>query len=166
MDTTPTADYLRSILSYCPDSGEIRWSKRRFGVKVGSVAGTDHKGYLRIRISGKMYLAHRVAWVMHYGSWPEIDLDHIDRDKRNNRINNLRMVDRSQSCVNRDYPPGASGVRGVSKHKCGWQVSISMYGKNQYIGLFQTIEEAEAARKGAEAILHKGFTPDTKGDQK
>lgn len=166
MNNPPTAQELKSLLSYCYETGELKWSKRRCGVKAGSVAGTNHKGYLRIKIDGSLYLAHRVVWAMHYGSWPEIDLDHVDRDRRNNRIDNLRMVDRSQSCVNREYPHGESGIRGVSKHKCGWQAAITMYGKTQYIGLFKTVEEAEAARKGAEAILHKGFTPKNEGNQK
>lgn len=159
MADLPNVDVVRSLLSYDLSTGDLRWLSSRCGVRAGKIAGTDHKGYLRIRILGKLVLAHRVAWAIHYGEWPNSDLDHIDRNKRNNKISNLRLVDRSQSCVNRAYPVGVSGIRGVSAHKQGWQAAISMYGKTHYIGIFKTKEEAEAARKGAETALHKDFTP-------
>lgn len=157
--STPGVDRLKELLHYCPDTGSITWAKRRFGVKVGSEAGTEHKGYRRIKIDGKLLLAHRVAFAIFTGEWPEEEIDHINRVRSDNRISNLRPASRSNNMVNRAYPVGESGITGVTKHKNGWQANISIKGRCVYLGLFKTIEEAAIARSSAELIAYGEFLP-------
>ncbi len=156
---TPSIEYIKKYLSYDPLTGSIKWCKTRCGTKLGSEAGTDHKGYRRIKINGKLLLAHRVAWAIYYGEWPEIEIDHINMDKGDNRIENLRDVSRSQNMTNRNYPAGISKISGVNKHKDGWQSVISLNGKRLFLGLFQTIEEAKEARRRAEIEIHREYSP-------
>lgn len=156
---TPSVDRLKELLHYCPDTGSITWAKRRFGVKVGSEAGTEHKGYRRIKIDGKLLLSHRVAFAIFHSKWPEEEIDHINRIRSDNRISNLRPASRSNNMVNRLYPVGESGVTGVAKHKCGWQASIRIKRKSVHLGLFKTIEEAAIARYAAELIAYGEFSP-------
>ena len=83
---------MKDLLNYDPDTGDFTWKVSTSNrVRVGQVAGTlRHDGYIRIKVNGKLYLAHRLAWFFVYGVWPVEFLDHIDQDKSNNRINNLR----------------------------------------------------------------------------
>lgn len=158
-DVSIPIDLVRSLFLYDPETGSIKWNAVRCGTKFGSEAGTYHKGYRRVKISGQLVLAHRLAWAIHYGKWPDGEIDHINMDRSDNRIANLRDVARSENMVNRHYPVGESKKRGVSRHKYGWQVCISINGERKYIGLFKTIEEAHAERLKAESIIHGEFSP-------
>ena len=155
----PSVERVRELFSYEPETGLITWAKRRFGVKFGSEAGTEHKGYKRVKVDSKLILAHRIAWAMHYGAWPEGDLDHINRNRSDNRITNLREASRSGNMINRAYPKGGSGVTGVSRHKRGWQASIRVNGRSVYLGIFKTIEDAASARAAAERKEYGQFVP-------
>jgi hypothetical protein len=157
---TPCINSIRAILCYCPDTGRITWVARRFGVTVGSEAGTEHKGYKRVKVFGKLILAHRLAWALHHGEWPEEEIDHINRNRSDNRIANLRKATRSGNMINRKYPTGASGITGVSKHRCGWQATIRIKKKSVHLGLFKTVEEASAARSAAEKAIYGSFSPE------
>jgi hypothetical protein len=97
-----TAEQSREQLDYNPETGEFRWKVPRNGVIVGAKAGTDcHDGYISIRIFGKRYMAHRLAWLHHYGEWPIGGLDHINGQRWDNRIVNLRLATPKQSAANR-----------------------------------------------------------------
>jgi hypothetical protein len=153
---------IREAISYCPETGVFTWTARRFGVTSGTEAGTDHKGYKRIRLFGKLFLAHRLAWAIHYGEWPKNEIDHINMNKSDNRIDNLRHVTHSGQMINRKYPKGASGVTGVSKNRYGWQAAIRVNCKTVFLGLFKTIEEAAAVRLAAQNEIYGSLSP--KGD--
>ena len=146
-----TAEYLRSILSYDPETGVFTWkvsTSRR--VKAGS---PDGGGYLRISVQSRRYLAHRLAWFYVYGTWPEDQLDHINRNRSDNRIANLRDVSHKQNHQNAGKrSDNTSGHPGVSWHKrdSKWQAQIKHSYKRIHLGYFKTMEEAIAARKAGE----------------
>lgn len=152
-----TAEYLRSVLHYDPVSGiftrKVRTSTR---VKVGAVAGCSNgDGYLRIGLHNRLFLAHRLVWLYVYGEWPSLDIDHINRNKADNRISNLREVTHKQNLQNTGkYSHNTSGHSGVSWYKrdSKWQVKIKHNQKDIYLGYFTDIEEAIAARKAAEKL--------------
>ena len=109
-EAMPSIERVRELFSYDPETGIITWAKRRFGVKLGSEAGTEHKGYKRVKVDSKLIMAHRLAWAIHYGEWPPEELDHVNRIRSDNRISNLREASHSDNMVNRAYPKGRSGV--------------------------------------------------------
>ena len=102
-------------------------------------------------------MAHRLAWLYHYGQWPNGDLDHINEVKDDNRISNLREATRAQNMQNvRRHKHNTSGYKGVSwmpdRHK--WRAYIFVNYKQQHIGLYNSPEEARDARRSAETRLH------------
>ena len=159
--TTPTneltAEYLRSVLHYVQETGIFTWKVSTSNrVKVGGIAGSlDGGGYLQIRLQRRPHLAHRLAWLYVYGSWPKDQIDHINRDRADNRIENLReatnkqnMQNRSKSSHNTSGHPGVSWYKRISK----WVAKIMHNQKQIHLGCFNTIEEAIAARKAAEKL--------------
>ena len=89
---------LRALLTYDKDTGVFRRNTSSGGQEIGSIAGTISKyGYIRIRIKNKAYFAHRLAWLYEYGVWPENEIDHINGEKSDNRLINLRKVRISRS---------------------------------------------------------------------
>jgi hypothetical protein len=164
-----TPDELRVLLSYNPEDGKLYWKERpasmfrddgaasaqtrcaiwnaRF---AGMPAFTADKGDGRRagNIFGRTYLAHRVAWAVFYGAWPLGEIDHINGNTADNRIDNLRDVSRTVN--SRNMPRRAdnkSGATGVCRHQSKWMVRLG----NKYVGVYGTFEEALAARKTAEA---------------
>ena len=152
-----TAEYLRSILNYDPETGiftrKVRTSN---SVKVGDVAGCSNGcGYLQIRLHNRLHLAHRLAWLYVYGEWPKGQIDHINRNRSDNRISNLREVSHKQNGQNAGkYSHNTSGHTGVSwyKHTSRWQAQIMHNYKLIHLGRFTDIGEAIAARKAAEKL--------------
>ena len=145
---TLTAEYARSVVRYCPDSGlfyRVRSSSRS---PAGSVTGTTYgNGYIRISIDCTEYLAHRLAWFITYGVWPEY-VDHINGDKTDNRLCNLREATNTQNCGNmRLRRDNVSGFKGVSYRKRGgrYMARIVIDRKTIYLGTFLTAQEAHAA---------------------
>lgn len=102
-----TRNRLWAVLNYNPISGLFYWKcKDKLGshVIIGNVAGgLDEKGYIRIRIDGKKYRAHRLAWLYTFGVWPTLQIDHINRVRDDNRICNLREADFHLQALNRVY---------------------------------------------------------------
>ena len=126
------------------------WNTRVFGKKAGNICNKN--GYLRISIFGKTYLAHRVAYAMSYGQWPTNHIDHINRDRSDNRLENIRDVLPSVNHKNRSKSRlNTSGVTGVFWHKGNkkWQASIRVNGKLKHLGVFGTLLDAAAARVSA-----------------
>ena len=100
----------------------------------------------------KRFYAHRVAWLLHYGEWPDDEIDHINGVKDDNRISNLRNVDRKTNVENR------RAVRGYHKSVGGYTSYLKHHGRQLYLGYFKTAEEARAAYLKAKRKLHKGCT--------
>lgn len=118
------------------------------------------QGYIHIGFDGKYYRAHRIAWFLHYGEQPPIILDHIDGNKTNNKISNLREATPNENQYNQKLARhNTSGVKGVSWNKGTnkWQAHIQINGKKKNLGYYTCIEEAEQAVKEAREQLHKEF---------
>ena len=150
-----TAEYLRSVLHYSPETGIFTWkvsTSRR--VKTGDIAGSpEGHGYLQIRLQRRPHKAHRLAWLHVYGEWPKDQLDHINRNRSDNRISNLREVSNKQNGQNASKPSNnTSGHPGVCWHKrdSKWVAKITHSYKRIHLGYFKTMEEAIAARKAGE----------------
>ncbi|MCV8287799.1 HNH endonuclease [Escherichia coli] len=163
-------EYLKEALEYAPDTGVIRWKQRpkiHFKTEnswratnanfAGKVAGArDSDGYLRIGICGRLYRSHRVAWALHYGYWPDNEIDHISGDRSDNRIDNLRSVTSAANSKNlRLYSTNKTGIPGVGWYKARgkWRAKINVSGKVKHIGYFDDFREAMKARKAAEMQL-------------
>ena len=106
------------IIDYNPDTGKMCWrvsvgSRAKVGAEIGR---TTHDGYRKVKIKGRMYLVHRLAWKLAYGVWPSNDIDHIDGNRLNNRLSNLRDVTRSINVRNsRRRVDNSSGIVGVNQ---------------------------------------------------
>lgn len=151
-----TTERLRELLDYCPVTGLFRWKvNRRGGCRAGEVAGILHaKGYRFIKVDGNRYSAHRLAWFYTTGHWPIACVDHINRQRDDNRISNLREASWSENRMN-------TSAEGVSFYgRLGkWRAYIGVGGQQTYLGIFDTRETAMAARKKAELTFHGAFAP-------
>lgn len=140
---------LRDFLAYDPMTGVFTWRVRRANKKAGDVAGCQNRiGYWVIRVDDKLYTAHRLAWLYMTGGWPGREVDHIDRDRSNNRWKNLRAASRQQNAANRPRQANnSSGFKGVCFQRGAnkYRARIQAYGKKQSLGLFDTAEDAHAA---------------------
>ena len=149
-----TQERLKSLLTYDPDTGQFHWRVSRGRVRGGDKAGTsDGLGYVQLRVDGYNYKAHRLVWLYVYGDWPPAEIDHINRIRSDNRLANLRAVTRAQNHQNRNLPVhNTSGHVGVSFHKRSgrWRADIKVEGTQRTIGLYDTKQDAIAARKTAE----------------
>ena len=146
---------LKILFSY--DGKQLRWRVRppHSRVKVGSVAGSYDRSYQRIRINGKNYFAHRLVWLYFYGQWPKTQLDHINGDTMDNRIDNLREVTTQQNQRNCGMSSGnTSGVRGVRrKQSQNWLADITINRKTKNLGTYKSFNEAVKARYNEEVRL-------------
>jgi hypothetical protein len=141
-------EVLHDKLSYDPKSGHLTWNYTTQWTKKGTIAGTNCLGYIKISVNKVIIPAHRIAWAMHYGTWPFGEIDHINGNRVDNRIENLREVTHQQNCMNRAKAQNnKSGYKGVSWHKVAkkWQAHLSIGGKSVYLGLFETAEKAHDA---------------------
>lgn len=122
---------------------------------------TDHRGYHRFSANKYgMVLAHRAAWAIHYGSLPEQHIDHIDGNKLNNRIDNLRICTHNQNQYNQGIrATNKSGYKGVSYMKSAkrWQAQICCNKKVTHLGLFIHKEDAAHAYDKAAILIHGDF---------
>lgn len=150
-------DRLKTLLSYCPDTGDFRWLRNRpNGMKVGDIAGCQNKdGYIVITILGRQYPAHRLAWFYMKGEWCLVD--HRDSEGSNNRWNNLREATQQQNCQNR---------RGSGKYLKGtyfnardriWTARIMKDGCHRHLGTFHSEVDAHAAYVRAASDLFGEF---------
>lgn len=133
-----TAETLKKFLAYNPDTGVFVWiAGRRAGYKAG---GFWNNGYVRIKVEGETYCAHALAWLFVTGEYPDLHIDHIDRDKGNNRFSNLRLATVSQNHGNKlRQRNNRSGLKGVHQAKDGAWVATC---KGRYLGRFGTPESA------------------------
>lgn len=151
---------LLELLHYDEESGEFTWLVNRGAAKQGNKAGTVHRlGYVRIEIAGRFYLAHRLAWFFIYGEWPEMELDHANGIKIDNRLSNLRLASRSQNNANKSVATFCkSGLKGVRKMKWGsWVAQMSFNGKSIHLGSFNCPAAASFAYQIAADKNHGEF---------
>lgn len=128
-----------------------RWNKAFAGREAFTSTGTH--GYRNGSIFATWHLAHRIIWAMTNGRWPEEDIDHIDGNRTNNAISNLRSVSRHENTKNLSRRlSNTSGVPGVTWNKRAkkWRASIKVAGKFIYLGYFDDLETAAEIRKAAE----------------
>lgn len=129
-------EYLKEHFKYKPETGEIIRSDRK-----NSTGSTDKYGYLIIKIKGKQYKAHRIAWFLYYGEWPKQLIDHLDGNKINNKISNLRDVHNNVNVKNRHDTSGVyiDNTKGLKKRYA------TRHNKKMY--RFLTLEEALAFKQ-------------------
>lgn len=139
---------LKSYLHYNPETGIFTWAKRTSkSVCIGEIAGnTSFYGYIEIRLLGKLYKAHRLAWLYVYGKLPSGDIDHINRIRNDNRIENIRDIPHSLNIINQKLKTNnTSGIRGVSwdKSRNKWEVKLYINGKSKSLGRFDSLIDAK-----------------------
>ncbi|EMM2094604.1 MULTISPECIES: HNH endonuclease [Enterobacteriaceae] len=156
-----TNKYLKEILEYSPESGVFIWKVCRGTTKAGDIAGSIKvRGYLDIKINKKLYKAHRLAWFYMYGVWPANLIDHINGNRSDNRLCNLREATHKENCRNqRMYKNNKSGVKGVNWNKTGrkWLAACAVDGKRYHLGMFEDISEAEKTIKDFREKYHGEF---------
>lgn len=158
---------LRALLSYNPDTGELIWRERGPELfKKASLAAswnrrhagskafqTLYYGYMHGHIFKKHYFAHRVAWAIYHGEWPSAQIDHVNGNRSDNRIINLRDVSHSENQRNvKLRHDNKSGVPGVDwrKSQSLWRVRVNINGKRFMVGYFKDLNSAIAARQKAQ----------------
>lgn len=166
-----TQDYVRSILNYCPKTGNFHWryrpdrnqawNTRCAGKPTGTIgwAGKNKKKYILLRIDDVLHKAHRVAWLYIYGEMP-LFIDHRDGDGINNAIDNLRNATRSQNQCNRGVQSNnTSGFKGVSYNKrlSKWHAYIKLENKRRHIGFYESVAAAKEAYSSAALKYHGEF---------
>lgn len=151
---------LRELLSYDASTGIFKNRITRNGRAIaGQVVGSRHSdGYLTVMLEGKNHLAHRLAWLHTHGEFPIGQIDHINRNKSDNRIANLRDVSRSKNQQNKTEASSnnKTGFLGVVSHKGKFRAVIKAGGKRTYGGSFDTAELASEAYQRIKQIVHPG----------
>lgn len=161
LDETPvTKELLHKYFVYDTLTGNLIYKLRATKLsKIGEPAGTvsgklPDAGYIIIDLFGKRYQAHRLVWMFHHGSFPDKQIDHINHNRTDNRLENLRLATNHTNMKNKSlYVTNTSGYSGVSKHGDNWKSRIGVEGTKVLLGVFKTFEEAVAARKAAEKLL-------------
>lgn len=156
-----TKEEAEKLLSYCAETGEFRWIVDRGNrTRAGSIAGNvGSHGYRVIEIHSTPYKAHRLAWLFETGQWPEVQIDHINGVRDDNRIANLRDVDRRTNLENQRKGQAGSAVPllGVVRRGNSFRAVISSRGKMSWLGTFKTPEAAHEAYLKAKAEIHAGY---------
>jgi hypothetical protein len=159
-DTVPTAEYLRQRLALCSETGMLTWreaenmsatwNSRRAGTPA--FCSLHKQGYANGKLDGRVYFAHRVVWVLSTGAWPAGEIDHVNHDKRDNRMSNLRLVTKQTNARNLPMlKNNTTGVTGVYRRaRGGWHAAIRVAGRLRHLGCFRTKAEAVSARQTAE----------------
>lgn len=152
-----TADQLREVLIYDAETGVFTWRNASRRCVVGAVAGSMHgAGYRQIRLLGRLHLSHRLAWLYVYGEWPVNQIDHINGERTDNRIANLRQATNAENCQNVRAHSDGCGLIGVtwSKSKRKWVSGIGINGTRKYLGYFDTAQAAHERYLEAKSIVH------------
>lgn len=154
----------RMVIDETSPSG-VRWSQNAHLRVRGRPAGTlDSHGYWQFSVCvngvGKILRAHRVIWLLAHGSWPKEDIDHINGDRADNRLVNLREASRSENNCNRAMRANnSSSVKGVCFHKGAgkWMAYIQSERNRIHLGLFANLADAECAVRVARERIHGKF---------
>jgi hypothetical protein len=136
---------LKQHLMYDEQTGHFTWLKCNTNcIKPGTTAGSvEPIGYRKINVFGKKYRAHRLAWFYVYGHFPDMDIDHINGNKGDNRISNLRLATASQNLAN--ARPKRDGLKGAFRHRKKWVAKICVRGERHHLGQYETEREAHEA---------------------
>ncbi len=161
---------LRERLAYDPETGALTWkvaagdahqTKVRNANFSGKPAGSlSNRGYIRVWLNGRLTPGHRIAFALHFGRWPSAQIDHKNGDRADNRIANLREATAAENARNaRTRHDNKSGIKGVCWHKDTgkWHASISVNGRQRYLGVFETKQAAADVRQRAAGELHGEF---------
>jgi hypothetical protein len=161
-NTDLTAEDVKKILNYYPNTGELVWQERIARcVQIGDIAGcVDNQGYVTVGIRKRIYKAHRLAWLITHGIWPIGLIDHIDGNKSNNRLSNLRLVNETGNAENvrRPNKRNKSGFMGVIWFQNKWRASITIKHKTKWLGDYATPEEAHQVYLDAKRSYHNACT--------
>ena len=155
-----TQSELKELLFYNQETGVFTWRVTRHSVKAGDIAGSNkNNGYRQISVNKNRHYAHRLAWFYVNGVWPADQIDHINRVKDDNKIDNLRMADSYLNNQNRGISKNnTSGVKGVcwiaSLNK--WHSRIKYNGTRMHIGYYNNFPDAKLAREIAELFCTTG----------
>lgn len=151
---------LKEAFWYEADTGLLYSRYSRTGAHVHGPAGCkEPDGYVRVMFEYQRFLAHNLAWFLHYGVWPKQHIDHINGIRDDNRIINLRDVSHRENCANMAVHRNGKR-RGTSLQINGrWQARITVDNRAKSLGQFDTEEEAEQAYLAAVAALARGDTP-------
>lgn len=172
--TDLSIDFIKELIDYDPQTGEAKWKARPLHHFIDSkrpakvvmriwnsknagktVRCPDSNGYFRLAIGGRKYSLHRIIWAFHYGKHPRHSIDHINGNRQDNRICNLRDVLQVDNLKNASkHKDNSSGVNGVSfcKRRQKFTSYIGVNGKTKVLGYSETLEEAARKRKEAEVI--------------
>jgi hypothetical protein len=154
-----TKEYLHTLFNY--DNGKLLWKVARSNfILLGDEAGTRHPhGYRQIHIDGKRYLRHRLVYMMFNGFMPS-QVDHIDGNKTNDCIENLRPTDWQTNACNSSTPKNnKSGFKNVDLHKAmqKWRVKLNVRGKSKTVGFYEDLELADLVACMAREKYHGAF---------
>jgi hypothetical protein len=154
---------LLEALHFDPQTGVFVWRvSTGQRVKAGEEAGCIDNGYRVIKLDGRMYRAHRLAWFYCHGEWPAQQIDHRNGRRDDNRLSNLRVVDNSTNMENQREAraDSCSGLMGVRLHHRGhcWEARIKVKGRSRRLGSFASAELAHAAYLAAKRVAHAGCT--------
>ncbi len=172
-----TPEFMREALIYDPETGTLIWRVRPLhhfldrrcqrmantkfaGKSAGTPRGKGENSYLIFKINQQMVYTHRAAWAIHHGVWPTENIDHINGQKHDNRIANLRDVSKLVNSQNsKMFSTNKSGVTGVCwcKRDLRWKAYIKRKNVAVHLGNFVHMDDAIEARKAAQAAL--GFHP-------
>lgn len=143
--------YVHDCLLYDPETGVFTWRMTSTRTKIGAVAGTNlgGNGYVRITLAKTPYKAHRLAWFYIHGEWPQGDIDHINRNRADNRLVNLREINSRQNMQNSSKRKNSfcdyKGVTPLTRDKTRFVAQIRYEGKQHKIGIFSSQEDAHRA---------------------
>lgn len=158
----PSISELRKIFSYDQRTGLITWIKGSLRWPSGRVAGSFDKGtgYIIVTLRSTAMRGHRLAWALHYGEWPEDEIDHINGIRNDNRVENMRNATRETNNQNirTATKANASGILGVRFKGGSWMSSIRVKGRAIHLGSFGSAEAAHQAYVDAKRVNHPGCT--------
>jgi HNH endonuclease len=153
-----TQERLKELLEYSPGTGVFRWRlPGPSGEPAGRRAGTNHGGYRSIRIDGVRHYEHRLAWLYVYGEHPAGDIDHVNANRADNRISNLRDCSHAENLWNA-VRRKASRFTGAFRSGDKWFAKITVNGRHYFLGTYDTREEAAAAYRCADRLLRGELT--------
>lgn len=164
-----TQDRLKELFDYNSETGNLIWKiqpRGRWKLKGKAAGTTSSNGYMQITADCHIYMAHRLVWLWHYGTFLKNDIDHINGNRNDNRVENLREATRSENNQNRKKVTKQNkiGFVGVSTHKNGGEkkyfARIQLNGKQYSCGYYATPEEAHAAYIAKKKELHPFYKID------
>jgi hypothetical protein len=154
---TFTQERLQKLFDY--KDGNLYWKQTKGRILAGSIAGTKSHHYWQVCIDYVIYRNHRLIWTYHHGTNPK-NIDHVNGDTFDNRIENLRECNKSENQHNRKLNKNnSSGVKGVSwsKQKKKWRARVNLDGTDAHVGFFDSLQEAKESVEKARTKLHNAF---------